>query len=164
MGGETTQFSAYYAQYAPRVRRYLLALAGDATLADDLTAETFARAWTAFDRIREPTMLAYLLAIARNLHRNSVARKRPLDQLDERIPDPASTPEERAEARSELGAVLGAIRGLSEAERTPLLLRADHTSYEEIARVLGISVNAAKVRVHRARVRLMKSTGRESKD
>ena len=44
----------------------------------------------------------------------------------------------------------------AEPDRVALMLRArDGLSYEEIATVLGISVAAAKVRIHRARVRLM---------
>jgi RNA polymerase sigma-70 factor (ECF subfamily) len=65
------------------------------------------------------------------------------------------------EARSELRSVLAAIDRLSDAERAPLLLRAEQVPYEDIASILGISVAAAKVRVHRARARLMKATGRD---
>jgi RNA polymerase sigma-70 factor (ECF subfamily) len=51
--------------------------------------------------------------------------------------------------------VLSAVRDLPESERAALLLRVDHDlSYDEIASALGISVAAAKVRVHRARLRL----------
>ena len=62
--------------------------------------------------------------------------------------------------------VLRALRGLPEGERAALLLRVDHDlSYEEIASALGISAGAAKVRVHRARLRLasaLKSQGRKT--
>jgi RNA polymerase sigma-70 factor (ECF subfamily) len=44
---------------------------------------------------------------------------------------------------------------LPEIDRAALLMRAnDGLAYEEIARALGISLAAAKVKVHRARLRL----------
>jgi RNA polymerase sigma-70 factor (ECF subfamily) len=44
---------------------------------------------------------------------------------------------------------------LPETDRAALLMRAaDEMPYEEIARSLGISVGAAKVKVHRARLAL----------
>jgi RNA polymerase sigma-70 factor, ECF subfamily len=43
-------------------------------------------------------------------------------------------------------------------ERTPLLMRAlDEMPYEEIAETLGISVGSARVKVHRARLKLMQT-------
>ena len=48
---------------------------------------------------------------------------------------------------------------LPEIDRTALLLRAEHElPYDEIARVLQISLSAAKVKVHRARLRLAAAT------
>ena len=43
---------------------------------------------------------------------------------------------------------------------SPLLLRVDHElPYDEVASALGITVGAAKVRVHRARLRLARLRG-----
>jgi len=51
--------------------------------------------------------------------------------------------------------VCAALAELPEIDRTALLLRAEHDlPYDEIARVLQISLSAAKVKVHRARLRL----------
>ena len=60
-------FHSLYQSYAPQVHRFVLFLCGDATLADDITSETFVRAWTARGKIREATVKAYLFTIARNL-------------------------------------------------------------------------------------------------
>ena len=54
------------------------------------------------------------------------------------------------------------MQALPEIDRAVLLMRAhDDLSYEEIAAALGISVTAAKVKVHRARARL---AGAETKE
>jgi RNA polymerase sigma-70 factor (ECF subfamily) len=62
------------------------------------------------------------------------------------------------EQSAEVRAVLAALQQLSEMDRTVLLMRAlDELPYEEIAATLGISVAAAKVKVHRARLKLMQT-------
>jgi RNA polymerase sigma-70 factor (ECF subfamily) len=60
------------------------------------------------------------------------------------------------DGRERLEAVLHVLGQLPEGERAALLLRLDQgLSYEEIAAALGISTGAAKVRVHRARLKLL---------
>jgi RNA polymerase sigma-70 factor (ECF subfamily) len=57
--------------------------------------------------------------------------------------------------QARLAVVLEALGTLPEGERAALLLRVDHDlPYEDIAAALGTTVGAAKVRVHRARLRL----------
>jgi RNA polymerase sigma-70 factor (ECF subfamily) len=158
MASDSTAFGALYERHAPRVRRFLLFLSGDEALADELTSETFVRAWTAFGRIRQETVKAYLFAIARNLLRDArrvAARHQPLD-MD--VADEAISIHRRMEDRSELDALLSAMRLLAEDDRAALLMRADQLSYEDIARTLNLSVPAAKVRVHRARLTLQQWT------
>lgn len=150
-----------YATWSADVRRFAYWLTRDASVADDITSETFVRAWTHFESIRTESVKAYLLAIARNLAMSEArrrARQRPLD-FEQR--DPGRDPATRAAERGEMERVLEAVSELPEGEREALVLRAvEQLSYDEVARVLGISVVAAKVRVHRARARLIARTGR----
>jgi DNA-directed RNA polymerase specialized sigma24 family protein len=53
-------FHTLYERYAAQVRRFSLFLSGDAALADDITSETFVRAWVARDRIEQATVKGYL--------------------------------------------------------------------------------------------------------
>jgi RNA polymerase sigma-70 factor (ECF subfamily) len=154
-------FASLYAEHARDVQRFALFLSGDPALADDITSETFIRAWGAQDRFDLASVRGYLLAIARNLHLHELRRSRgrPGLALDaESAPELASdevSPERRAAARSELARVLAKLQELPEADRAALLMRAeDQLSYEEIARVLGLSLSATKVKIHRARLRL----------
>ncbi len=149
-------FAAIYEQYAPDVYRFALYLSGNPSLAEDLAAETFSRAWVAWDRIRVGTVKAYLLMITRNLYRD-LLRQRPEVPLDDTwsLADAAPDPESVAVARSELDAVVVALRSLPEAERAVLLMATvGHVAYDAIAVAFGISPAAVKVRVHRARVKL----------
>jgi RNA polymerase sigma-70 factor (ECF subfamily) len=150
-------FHSLYQSYAPQVHRFALFLCGDAALADDLTSETFVRAWTARGKIREATVKAYLFTIARNLYRDHLRRNRRNTELDESIPDSGPGLDSRTEHKAELEAVMAALRELPEADRAALLMRAQEgMSYEEIAHALDLQVTTVKVKVHRARLKLMR--------
>lgn len=116
-------FSALYRRHARDVYRFSLYLSGDFALAEDITAETFARAWVAREGIRVGSVKAYLLMIARNLYRD-VTRRRADASLPEdlEIADDAPGPEASTEARDELRRVLSALRQIPEHEREVLLM------------------------------------------
>lgn len=63
-----SDFTALYEQYGPDVFRFALYLTSDPTKADDITAETFFRAWTTGSRLRMATVKGYLITIARNVY------------------------------------------------------------------------------------------------
>src|SRR5512140_2790179 len=117
----TTDFHSLYEKYAPSVRRFALFLSGDASTADDITSETFVRAWTSTVEIREPTVKAYLFTVARNLYRDMLRRDRRLSTLDDSMPDKRPGLALRVEHSSELATVFAAMRELSEIDRTALL-------------------------------------------
>jgi RNA polymerase sigma-70 factor (ECF subfamily) len=148
-----------YERYAPDVFRFALYLSGDRDEAADLTSEAFVRAWTAPEPLRMATVKGYLFTIARNLYLQGLRRKKRHVELDEvlqeSLPDPAAGPLRRAEESSEIRTVLAALQKLPELDRAALLMRAmDELPYEEIARALGISLAAVKVKIHRARLAL----------
>ena len=150
-----TSFSELYARYAQDVHRFALYLSGDRHEAEDITSETFVRAWTATVPIRTETVKGYLLTIARNLFLQGLPRKARRAALDERLPDARASADAQAEQNSELAVVLARLQRLPEGDRAALLMRAmDELPYEEIARALQISLSAAKTRVHRARMAL----------
>lgn len=159
-----TDFHALYERYAPEVYRFALFLCGNASLADDLTSETFVRVWTSGVNIRQQTVKAYLFTIVRNLYADTRRSTRRLVALTDGTLHTKDTFQNEMEMRAELRVVLKAMEQLSEAERIPLVMRVEgEMSYEEIARSLQISVTAAKVRVHRARMRLMQITSSKEK-
>ncbi len=145
-----------YRQHSPAVFRYAWGLCGNRSEAEDLVSETFVRLLTRAPRLETRTALAYLLAIARNAYLNGRRRRRPQVEVPDDLAAPGCPPDEANEQQERLAAVLTDLAALPEGERSALLLRVDHElSYEEIAIVLGITVGAARVRVHRARLRLL---------
>jgi DNA-directed RNA polymerase specialized sigma24 family protein len=56
--------------------------------------------------------------------------------------------------KTELEALRAYLQTFSEVDRSALLLQTDGVAYDEIARVLKISLASAKVKVHRLRLKL----------
>jgi RNA polymerase sigma-70 factor, ECF subfamily len=150
-----TDFSTLYKKYAPDVFRFALYLSGDRSQAEDITSETFVRAWTSPEEIEVATVKGYLFTIARNLFLHGLRRTSRSVQMDFEVPDPQASPYLQAEKKEELRAVLTGLQELPEIDRSALLMRAlDGMPYEEISRTLGISLSSAKVKIHRARLAL----------
>lgn len=152
------EFHELYEKYAPAVRRFALFLSGDPMLADDITSDTFMRAWLAQERIRQPTVKSYLFTIARNAYHDVQRREWRKTELDEGKADEGIGMHAHLEQKEEVKAVIAALQQLPEIDRTILLMRAlDDMPYEEIAAAMEIPVTTAKVKVHRARAKLMEA-------
>ena len=150
--------SALFKKYAPDVFRFALYLCGNREQAEDITSETFVRAWTSPEHIEAATVKAYLFTIARNLFLQELRKKPRFIDLDHQLRDRQPDPQEQAQRKEELHNVLARLQKLPEIDRTAMLMRAlEELPYEEIARALKISVAAAKVKVHRARLVLAES-------
>src|ERR1700735_4719864 len=147
-----TDFTLLYRKYAPDVYRFALYLSNERGEAQDITSETFVRAWTAPEPIRMATVKGYLFTIARNLFLQGLRKKSRQVELEDQLRDPQPSPYAQAEQKEELEAVLAGLQKLPEIDRAALLMRAfDEMPYEEIARALGISLASVKVKIHRAR-------------
>jgi RNA polymerase sigma-70 factor (ECF subfamily) len=150
-------FSGIYERYARDVHRFSLYLSGNHALAEDLTSETFVHAFCGTPHLRVDTVKAYLFAIARNLYRDAVRRQSrqvPMGAVPERA-DRAPLPDRAIEDRQTLATVLRAIQELPEPQREALALSVDEDlRYDQIGAILGCSVAAVKVRIHRARLQL----------
>jgi RNA polymerase sigma-70 factor (ECF subfamily) len=145
-------FEELYIAYSPEVYRFAVWLSGNAADAEDIAAETFARAWMNFASIRTETLKAYLFTIARNIFLESKRKHREHDELLETHPDLKPSLEKGIEIRSEIDQIWNALSNLPEIDRSAFVMRVQHDlPYDEIARVLSLSETAAKVKVHRVR-------------
>lgn len=144
-----------YVKYAGDVYRFALFLCGNETEAEEIAAETFARAVTGKGPLVSATVKGYLLTIARNLHLESVRRRRHYAEFPREVLDSRPHPEHVVSQRTELEAVQVRLQAFPEVDRAALLLRADGLTYDEIAVALDISLAAAKVKVHRLRLKLI---------
>ena len=153
-------FHELYRRHYQDVYRFALFLTGDHARAEDLTSDTFVRAWVARERINQATVRGYLLTIARNLYRDQKRRERPETGLDEAIADPRPAIDVQVHHALALASVRARLRRVARGDRHALLLFiARGMSYGEIADALGVSVAAVKSRIFRAREALVSSPG-----
>ena len=149
-------FNQLYKAYAKDVHRFAFWLCADADDANDITLETFERAWLSDSEIRTETVKAYLFTIARNRFLDKWKKRKRHAPLNDAIPDLAPSPEMKTELQMELQSTLQAMQKLPELDRSVLILRAEEgLSYEEISRATGLTVGSVKVRVFRARAKLV---------
>jgi len=149
-------FQDLYESYGDEVYRFSLWLAGDPLEAEDITSETFIRAWVHTSKIRTETLKAYLFTISRNIYLQHQRKKKRQVVLKDVHPDPAPGPDKQTESHFKLRSVQRIIQTLPEIDRTAFVLRVQHElPYAEIARVLKLSLTATKVKVYRVRKKLI---------
>lgn len=154
MQSDRARFRTFYEQHYEAVLAYALRRVEPAA-AEDIVAETFLVAWRRFGTL-PPDPLPWLFAVARKLganHRRGLARRKmAVSRLGAEAPPAGDDPGEQIAARAE---VLAAFRRLSPRDQETLALVAwEGLTADRAARVIGCSVGAFWVRLHRARRRL----------
>ena len=148
-------FCALYERHAGGVRAYLLRMTRSPDLADDLTQEAFLHALNGLAGFSgDCSFKTWVYQIAMNRFRDHLRRKRPAagaEWLTSDNPDSALAPDELAQRNEEVQRVRDAVAALPEELRAPLVLvRFEGLKYREAAEVLGITLDAVRMRVHRA--------------
>ena len=149
-------FHDLYETYSDDVYRFALWITGDSYEADDITSETFVRAWARKSTIRTETLKAYLLTIARNVYLEKLRKEKRQIGLEDCYHDPFPGPESLIESRCEIQKIRKILQELPEIDQAAFILRIQNElPYAEIARALGLSLAAAKVKVHRIRKKIL---------
>jgi RNA polymerase sigma-70 factor (ECF subfamily) len=153
----TLAFDEMVTRYHGRIYGYLLGMVGDAEQAQDLTQDTFLKAYKALPRTPDPVLPAWLYRIATNTALDALRHRRRLTWLpfapgdEERWAAPGADLPTRCAERE---AIQTALTRLTPPQRACLLLRArDGLSIDEIARALGLSPANVKVTLSRAKER-----------
>lgn len=148
-------FGELYDRHVVRVYRHIYYMVGNAAEAEDLTAQTFLRAWEAIDRyqVRGAPFVSWLLRIAHNLGVSFLRSRRESSQLHDGIVDekPRIDPESSYVQTAEEELVREAILRLRDEQRQVIILRfIEDLDYKEVAEIIGKSVAAIRVIQHRA--------------
>ena len=165
MGGRTISardFEAFALPHAPALYRTAYHLAGNAFEAEDLTQETFLRAFRAIGSFRGGDLRAWLFAILRHAFLDECRRRgrSPIVEydVDERAETLAvSVPSAEIEALRNMPneEVERALKALPEDWRMIVMLAdVEDFSYREIASAMEIPLGTVMSRLHRARKRL----------
>lgn len=143
-----------YRRYSQRIYTYCRKITGDNTVAQDLLQEAFVKLYDSGKRARQVENLpAYLMTIARNLCLSHKSQsKRQYVEFEDFHVTVRDVPYEQKEL---LGLIQTALDLLPEDYREAFVLREyNGLSYEEIASVIGQSIDLVKVRIFRAKKRL----------
>lgn len=161
--GDVHSFAELVRRHERRIGSVLSRLLDDARDVEEALQDTFVQAWRHLDRFRgESALFTWLYRIAVNQALMRVRRKRlPIAELDD---DAESwVPRDAVEADPEDVIVDENLRDFLTAKlkelpfeyRAPLVLRdVEGFSNQEVAGMLGISLAAAKSRIHRARMKI----------
>ena len=159
--GDAELYRVLVERYRGQFGRYAVGMLGDRDSAADAMQEALIRAYDSLDTCRNPDRFgAWFFRILTNQCHNALARRRPTAELDSVDPpgdDRADRPLERAELAQ---AIERALQGLTAEQREAFVMKqVDARTYEEMAELLGVGVDALKMRVHRARDALRTSLG-----
>jgi len=156
---DSAALRALYMSHNVRVYRFVLRLAGNENLAEDVVSETFLKVWQkAASYTGQAKVTTWLLTIARNEAISVLRRKKeaPLDAEQAEAQEDESDTQEIATAKKDKGAIMRAcIDKLSEAHREVIdLVYYQELAIFEIAEMLDIPENTVKTRMFHARKQL----------
>lgn len=160
--GETHAFRMLLERWQSLVFNLHLRMTGSRAHAEELSQETFIRAYQRIaDFEGNARFSTWLYAIARNLCLDHLKRRRPAEiqeEADVAASDP--TPEETVSSQQDMIRLQRLLLTLPEGPREAFILRhVEGLEYEEIAERCSTTVNNVKVRVHRAREALARAMG-----
>jgi len=161
--GDAEAFGLLVNLYWTQIYRWLHAMTRELHTAEDITQETFLKAWASLHQFQAGTRFrAWLFQIARNnlidrRRSHHPERRRPFPQ---QVPSPDRGPVEALLDQETQALVNKAIAELPKAFRAPFLLRTqEDLSYIEIANILSLTAETVRWRVFKARQQLLAALG-----
>lgn len=166
--GDQEAFRLIFERYSRPVISFIYDLVNNRELAEELTQETFVRAFRNLSALREERKLStWLFGIAKNVARESLRvrahHERRLDLDDHlvlNLSDRAPAPVDQL-LNTELNQLIRrSLAALDDDKRLVFTLKVFHQcSYEEIAEITGFSIPKLKTDLHRARVEMRRRIG-----
>jgi len=165
--GDDAAFEELLTRHHQSVYRLAYRFLNDSPEAEDITQEVFLRVFKAARTYSPKAKFStWLYTITKNLCFNALRKKQTVaifsieDEILPELPSMDESPISRLEEAEVKKRVLDAVKELPANLRIAVLLLKYHgLSYEEVAEILECTVNAVKLRVHRAKKFLAKSIG-----
>ena len=170
--GRISSFEELYKKYYDRVVLYFVHHGVPREEARDYAQDVFFRVFRNMDTYRGEAEWNFIEITARryfsNVLRAKYTQKRDaatssIDELEREVSDTSpgvdAEMERREEAAIRKRVFLDAITQLAPGSREAFLLRLKGRKYKDIAKLLGISLDAVRARIHEARVRLRAQFG-----
>jgi len=150
-------FLEIHDQFYERVKKFILASVRDESVADDLVQDTFIRIQENLDSVRDPAKVSsWIFRIAHNLcqdHFRSRKKSSSHEEIHDGLVNLQETPLQKKMEQGEMSQCVQDQLNLLPESLRGVLIFADvmEFSHQEIANILGLSVENVKVRLHRAR-------------
>jgi RNA polymerase sigma-70 factor, ECF subfamily len=165
--GDDKAFELLVSRHQRSVYNLAYRFLNDEAEAEDITQEAFIRIFKAAGTYSpEAKFTTWLYTIVKNLCFNSLRKRRSVhivsieEEILPEIPAENNDPSEIIDRKRLKARVIKAVHALPENMRIAVILHKFHgLQYNEIADILGCSVNAVKLRVHRAKAFLADSLG-----
>lgn len=149
--------------FGPMVRRIAASHEADRSLAEELVQDIWLALWRALPAFRGDsaprTFVARIATYRAITHVRHRARNPRAGEMREDLATPEPGPEQHLVSRDQEAKLLSAVRALALPLRQVALLTLEGLTPQEIAGVLGVSVNAVAIRLSRARDALRKRMG-----
>jgi RNA polymerase sigma-70 factor (ECF subfamily) len=165
--GDDAAFEELVTRHSQTVYKLAYRFLFDSQEAEDITQEVFLRVYRAAGTYTPKAKFStWLYTITKNICFNELRKKKSVtvfsieDEMLPELPSLDASPVAKLEEAEVRQRVLDAVKALPVNLKIAVLLLKYHgLSYEEVANILGCTVNAVKLRVHRAKNYLAKSIG-----
>lgn len=162
LAGDPHAFSELVKRYTQAIYNVTYRYTGDAQEAENITQETFLRAWNALPRVAlDKPLKPYLVKIAVNLCHDWAAQKKIANEMpfDARreidFPDEGADPLRSVSEQELYAQVRTKLELLPPLYRTVITLRyTEEMSYDEMAAALDLPINTIRTHLFRAKSRL----------
>lgn len=146
-------FGEIYETYKKAIYTYLLRNTYDSHIAEELTHDTFMKAFKQIHTFRhESSLKTWLFTIARNTYLSYQNKSSTKFEYSEEKHEQWEGEKSEFEAMVERDGIMFVLSALNEKERTYILLRDQQgMTYQEMSEVLGEKVGSVKVGLFRAR-------------
>lgn len=165
-------FEEIYSANQPRIHLFIYKMCGDRDLAEELTQETFCRAFTSFSKYKgESSVYTWLVSIAKHAYFSYMRKNKlmmdsiPLDEAVNHFCASKYNVRDGELIREEIFlAMRQLVTELPDKYKEVVLLRIyAEMSFKDVAITLGISESSAKVLYFRAKNKLKESLDNEFK-
>ena len=161
--GEDEAFRVILERYARPILSFIFDIVGEGPLAEELTQETFVRAYKNINRLQDAAKFTvWLFGIAKNVAREALYTRRRQERIVDiddfelsELGDGRPLPDGQL-LNKELDQVIReALASLDEDKRLVFTLRVlQQRSYNEIAEITGFSITKLRTDLHRAKIKM----------
>lgn len=156
LDGEPEQYALLVDKYKAMAYNIAYRMLGDAETAKDMSQESFISAYASLEKFQYGSKFSsWLYRIVVNKCKDHLRAERDTVQVDEIcdiVPSTERTPEQTTSSRQTGDVIQKALNSLPDEYREVIVLKhVEELDFREISDILGVGVNALKVRAHRGR-------------